>query len=181
MRGVGKEGGGVSSFFPPQGSSKIQGKKKGKITMRKKPRKGNKKREGFNQKRPVCTQNALRRFRQGFEEKTPRFGGCREVRVDLISFFWGRSVFGGEGAFLGVFSALSAAASERSQQHQKEAFLPQSEAGRAGRWLQELSLGKKKSKTPQKTPRREGLEQARGEGTIIMFSGFFSKTSSRNG
>lgn len=71
-----------------------------------------------------------------------------------------------------MFSALSAAASERSQQRQKEAFLPQSEAGRAGMRLQELSLGKKKEVKPPKTPRREGLEQVRGEGTIIIFAGF---------
>lgn len=52
----------------------------------------------------------------------------------------------GRGRFWGVFRPFhsrkweeSAAASE------KEAFLPQSEAGRAGMWLQELSLGKEKT------------------------------------
>lgn len=70
-----------------------------------------------------------------------------------------------------------------SSSRKKEAFLPQSEAGRAGMWLQELSLGKeKKRKNPppkkKKIPAEgEGLEQARGEGPIIIFSGFFSKTS----
>lgn len=175
--GGGERGRGCLECFSPSGKQQNAGKK-GKKTARKSRGKGKKKR-GFNQKRPVCTQNALRRFRQGFEEKTPRFGECREVRVDLISFFWGGWFLGGGGGF-GVFSALSAAASGRSQQHPKEAFLPQSEAGRAGRWLRELSLGKKNVKPP-KTPRGEGLEQAWGEGTIIMFSGFFSKTSSRNG
>lgn len=102
LGGVGKGGGGVSSVFPPQGSSKTQGKKAKKKTGEKKPRKGKKKKRGFNQKRPVCTQNALRRFRQGFEEKTPRFGECREVRVDFISFF-GEVGFWGEGAVLGCF------------------------------------------------------------------------------
>lgn len=144
--GGGERGRGCLECFSPSGKQQNAGKK-GKKTARKSRGKGKKKR-GFNQKRPVCTQNALRRFRQGFEEKTPRFGECREVRVDLISFFWGGWFLGGGGGF-GVFSALSAAASGRSQQHPKEAFLPQSEAGRAGRWLRELSLGKKNVKPPQ--------------------------------
>lgn len=106
-------------FFPLREAAKRREKRQ-KKTVRESRGKGKKKR-GFNQKRPVCTQNALRRFRQGFEEKTPRSGECREVRVDFISFF-GEVGFWWVGGGFGVFSALSAAASERSQQHQKEAF-----------------------------------------------------------
>lgn len=46
---MGKEGGGVSSFFPPQGSSKTQGKKAKKNGERK-PRKGKKKKEDLTRK-----------------------------------------------------------------------------------------------------------------------------------
>lgn len=45
----------------------------------------------------------------------------------------------------------------------KKLFLPQSEAGRAGMWLQELSLGKR-SKTPQKSPAEGGAGAGVGGG-----------------
>lgn len=100
--GGGERGRGCLECFSPSGKQQNAGKKGKKKPVRKSRGKGKKKKRGFNQKRPVCTQNALRRFRQGFEEKTPRFGECREVRVDFISFF-GEVGFWGEGAVLGCF------------------------------------------------------------------------------
>lgn len=103
MGGVGKEGGGVSSFFPPSGKQQNAGKKNAKKTMRKSRGKG-KKKEDLTKKGQSALKTRSGDSGRDLRRKPPRFGECREVRVDLISFFFrGRSDFGGEGAVLGCF------------------------------------------------------------------------------